>query len=49
MSCAVLVVSFGAFVSHRVWFDGRPLARFVHATPGFEEWAKTWLSTERER
>jgi hypothetical protein len=49
VSCIVLVVSFGAFVSHRVWFDGRPLARFVHATPGLEEWAKTWLSSERER
>ena len=50
MACFVAIASFFViFVGHRLWFEGRLFAQFVHVTPGLEEWGKTWIGTERER
>ncbi len=48
-SFVVIASLFAVFVGHRLWFEGRFFAKFVHVTPGLEEWGKTWLGTERER
>ncbi len=49
LSLGLLACFVVLFVGHRYWFERELFPRFVHATPGLEEWGKTWVGTERER
>jgi hypothetical protein len=45
----VFFLFFSISVGYRYWFEKQLFAKFIHATPGLEEWGKTWINTEKER